>query len=188
MTDERPNEERPAAADDESVEQSGADQEATGPAEAAELAEKLAELNDRYLRLAAEFDNYRKRRADRDRQQRLSAFRELLESVLPAVDDLHRAVEHEARDAETFRAGLHAVIDKLDRALANLGVERLKPLGEDFDPQLHECLATDDQADAEPGTVTAVFADGYRLGDVLLRPAKVVIAQQSDEKPTHADE
>ena len=183
MKDDRPVEEPREIAEEAAADESAGTEEPEAPEarETTDPARELAELQDRYLRLAAEFDNYRRRRADRDRQQRLNAFRELLEALLPAVDDLHLAVEHETEDAEAFRHGLRALIDKLDRALTSVGVERLKPLGELFDPQMHECLALDERAEAEPGTVTSVFADGYRLGDIVLRPAKVVIAQPAED-------
>ena len=167
------SEERTDTRSGEMIEEPGGDSaEADGDA----VTERFAALNDRYLRLAAEFDNYRKRRADRDQTVRREALRSTLSALLPALDDLHRAVEHPAADAEDYRSGVRAVVDKLDRALESLGVRRMNPRGEPFDPELHECLAAKPDAGAAPDTVVEVFADGYRLGDFVLRPAQVVVA------------
>lgn len=138
--------------------------------------EELAELKDKYLRLAADFDNYRKRQLAQGGLIRVEAYRTLLSSILPAVDDLHMAASHETTD-EAYRAGITKVIEKLDGALAGLGIERMNPLGKPFDPHFHECLAVRPSPDDEPNTVIEVYADGYRWGDVVLRPAQVVVAQ-----------
>jgi molecular chaperone GrpE len=146
--------------------------------------EELAELRDRYLRLAADFDNYRKRSLTQGHLVRAEAYRTLLSSILPAVDDLHLAAAHETAD-EAYRDGILRVIEKLDAALAAVGVERMDPLGKPFDPEFHECLAVRPDPGAEPGTVIAVHADGYRWGEVVLRPAQVVVAQSpADVEPT----
>jgi molecular chaperone GrpE len=138
--------------------------------------EELAELRDRYLRLAADFDNFRKRTLTQGRLVRAEAYRTLLSSILPAVDDLHLAAAHETAD-ESYRAGILKVIEKLDAALAAVGVERMAPMGKPFDPTMHECLAVRPSPGDEPNTVIEVYADGYRWGEVVLRPAQVVVAQ-----------
>jgi len=138
--------------------------------------EELAELRDKYLRLAADFDNFRKRSLAQGHLVRAEAYRTLLASILPAVDDLHLAAAHDTAD-EAYRAGILRVIEKLDAALAVVGVERMDPLGKPFDPRFHACLAVRPAPDAEPGTVIAVHAYGYLWGDVVLRPAQVVVAQ-----------
>jgi len=138
--------------------------------------EELAELRDRYLRLAADFDNFRKRSLTQGQLVRAEAYRTLLASLLPAVDDLHLATAHDTADIP-YRDGILRVIEKLDNALAAVGVERMDPLGKPFDPRFHECLAVRPEPDAEPGTVIGVHADGYRWGEVVLRPAQVVVAQ-----------
>jgi len=138
--------------------------------------EELAELRDKYLRLAADFDNFRKRSLAQGRLVRAEAYRTLLASLLPAVDDLHLAAAHDTAD-EAYRAGILRVIEKLDGALAAVGVERMDPMGKPFDPRFHECLALRPDPGAEPGTVIGVHAQGYLWGDVVLRPAQVVVAQ-----------
>lgn len=135
------------------------------------------DLRMKYIRLAADFDNFRKRQTMLLGQARADSYRRLLSTLLPPIDDLHRAAEHDTEDAATFREGIQAVIAKLDEALAGLGVERMKPLGKPFDPNLHDCMAIQPSDEAEPNTVINVFADGYRMGEVILRPAQVIVAQ-----------
>ncbi|OGD78901.1 MAG: nucleotide exchange factor GrpE [Candidatus Coatesbacteria bacterium RBG_13_66_14] len=142
--------------------------------------EELVELKDKYLRLAADFDNFRKRSLAQGHLVRAEAFRTILSSILPAVDDLHLAAAHDTAD-EAYRAGIVKVIEKLDAALAAVGVERMDPMGRPFDPRFHECLAVRPAPDAEPGTVIAVHAQGYLWGEVVLRPAQVVVAQAPPE-------
>ncbi len=135
------------------------------------------DLRLKYIRLAADFDNFRKRQAMMRGQVRADSYRSLLSTLLPPIDDLHRAAEHDTEDIATFRKGIQAVIAKLDESLAGLGVERMKPLGKPFDPNLYDCMAIQPSEEAEPNTVINVFADGYRMGEVILRPAQVIVAQ-----------
>jgi len=131
-------------------------------------------------RLQAEMDNFRKRqerRADeaiaRERERLLSLF-------LPAVDNLTRALAHQdgARLNETeesVRQGVELTHRELMRALAAEGVTQLETIGQPFDPAWHEAVATI-PAEVESGTVVEQVDTGYKLGDKLLRPAKVVVA------------
>ncbi|MGL4178519.1 MAG: nucleotide exchange factor GrpE [Dermatophilaceae bacterium] len=139
-------------------------------------AERLADLQ----RLQAEYVNY-KRRVDRDRavvQER--AVRDVIESVLPVLDDIHLAREHGDLDGGPFAA----IADKLEATFAKYGLERFGTKGEEFDPARHEALMhapwPDDDADLPQGgsatTVVTVLQPGYRAGDHVLRPARVAVA------------
>ncbi len=149
-----------------------------------------AEKADEYLELAqrtkADFENYR-RRATRDAaaaQERGIA--KLAKELLPAVDNLDRALEAAAatsRDGAphdngtaTLVSGIKLVHDDVIAALSRAGIEGYSPKGERFDPQLHEAIAQQPVAGAESGTVVEVYQRGYRLGDVVIRPARVVVA------------
>jgi len=155
-----------------------------------ELAAK-AEKADEYLELAqrtkADFENYRKR-ATRDAavaQERGIA--KLAKELLPAVDNLDRALEAAAsapadgtpqsdNGTATLVSGIKLVHDDVIAALARAGIEPFSPEGERFDPQLHEAIAQMPVEGAEPGTVVEVYQRGYRLGEVVIRPARVVVA------------
>ncbi|MBM6401808.1 nucleotide exchange factor GrpE [Phycicoccus sp. MQZ13P-5] len=139
-------------------------------------AERLADLQ----RLQAEYVNY-KRRVDRDRavvQER--AVRDVLESVLPVLDDIQLAREHGDLEGGPFAA----IADKLESTLGRYGLERYGAKGEVFDPQQHEALMhgewpaddADLPADASATTVVTVFQPGYRAGEQVLRPARVMVA------------
>jgi molecular chaperone GrpE len=135
-----------------------------------EVRQELARMDDRHKRALADLDNYRKRSA-REVERRVGEERErLLRDWLDVVDSLDRAL------AINDDAGLRAVMDQMQSVLARHGAQRLAPVGERFDPEQHEAVATHATNEAEPGTVLEVARAGYRLGDRILRPAQVVVA------------
>jgi molecular chaperone GrpE len=144
----------------------------------------LKEKAEEYLALAqrtqADFENFRKRAA---RDASLATQRgatKLAKELLPAVDNLERAIAHApeaaGEDEDAFVAGVKAVHDDLIAALQRAGIERYSPEGERFDPTLHEAVAQQPFEGFDPGTVVEVFQRGYRLGESVLRPARVVVA------------
>jgi molecular chaperone GrpE len=168
----------------------GQDQGRSGmgsPCDLEEIAAK-AEKADEYLALAqrtkADFENYRKRaiRETAAAQERGAA--KLALALLPAIDNLDRALAHAdevvagdgANGAESLVAGLKHVHADLISALGNVGIERYSPEGEPFDPQYHEAVAQQPVQGAQPGVVVEVFQRGYRMGENVVRPARVVVA------------
>ncbi len=173
------------------------DAEATGQAEgvaqpeAAEngVAEEAAPLSDlervslerdQYLdalqRLKAEFDNFRKRN-DRERQSiATGATREVVRGLLPVMDNLERAVAALGDQGEQIVAGLEMVRGQLAALLAGHGVEEIPASGEQFDPTVHEAIASTPSPVHPEGTVIQVIEKGYRQADHVLRPTRVVIA------------
>jgi molecular chaperone GrpE len=155
-----------------------------GPAEAGEdegltvLEREMAELSDRHLRLAAEFENYRKRTREELRSSGARAQASLVAMLLDAFDDFHRVTELDEASAtlETVLEGVRMVERKLERALADAGVEWLDPAGEAFDPERMEAVmrvpATDEDED---DTVEQVFQRGVLLKGHLVRPARVTV-------------
>jgi len=136
----------------------------------------------RYLALAqrtqADFDNFRKRAA---RDAALAADRgvsRLAKELLPALDHLELALQAAEQDAAAaqFAKGVRLVQDELGKALGRVGIEAFSPQGERFDPEQHEAMAQQPAEGAEPGTVVAVYQQGYRIGGAVLRPARVVVA------------
>ncbi len=163
------------------------------PAEAFALAgEELkaltarAEKADEYLLLAqrtqADFENYRKRAAREAALAKERGATKLALELLPAVDNLERALEHAPEsdpakpDDGAFVSGIKHVHSDVVAALQRAGIERYSPEGEAFDPTLHEAVAQQPVEGAEPGTVVEVFQRGYRIGDSVVRPARVVVA------------
>jgi molecular chaperone GrpE len=142
-----------------------------------ELRKERDSLHDRLLRQVAEFDNYRKR-IDRERRESSDyAAAELLQDVLPILDDFERALQVEAPGSEPYRQGLDIIHRALLELLRKRGVTAIEAVGTDFDPHIHQAVAYDDAADKRDGEVIAEFRRGYRLGDRLLRPAMVKVAK-----------
>jgi molecular chaperone GrpE len=141
-----------------------------------ELAQERDELVDRLQRLQAEFENYRKRAA-RDQQALVArAHERLVKELLPVVDDLGRALEAaEQHEEATLEDGVRLVHRQLMDILAREGLTEIETDGV-FDPHVHEALLAQ-PSDAEAGTVLEVLQKGYRLGDHVLRPARVTIAE-----------
>ena len=141
--------------------------------------EEAEAKRDEYLgdlqRLAADFDNYRKRAA-RDPASRVArAHERLVKELLPILDDLERALEAAAKHEEaTLEEGVRLVHRSLATALEREGLAEIETNGH-FDPHVHEALLTQ-PSEADEGSVIQVLQKGYRLGDRVLRPARVVIA------------
>ena len=139
-------------------------------------AERDEYLND-LQRVAAEFENYRKRAVREQADFAKRAAERLVKELLPVLDDLERALEAAAAHEE---AKLEEGVQLVQRALAgSLKREGLIEIAADgpFDPHVHEALLSRPAEDAEPGTVLEVLQKGYRLGDRVLRPARVIVAE-----------
>jgi molecular chaperone GrpE len=145
--------------------------------EIVELRKDRDGLHDRLLRQAAEFDNYRKR-VERDRRDSAQfAAVDLVQDLLPVIDDFERALQIEAPGAESYRQGLEIIHRALMDMLRKRGVTPIEAVGTDFDPQVHQAVAYEDAPDRRDGEVMEQFTRGYRLGDKLIRPAMVKVAK-----------
>ncbi len=166
-----------------------ASEETTGTGQAAveralaELEERIAllerekeELIDDLKRVAADFDNYRKR-ALRDQEALVArAHERLVKELLPVLDDLERALEAaEEHEEAKLEEGVRLVQRELRSTLAKEGLVEIATDGE-FDPHVHEALLTQ-PSDEDEGAIVEVIQKGYRLGDRVLRPARVVVSQ-----------
>jgi molecular chaperone GrpE len=146
-----------------------------------ELAAK-ADKADEYLELAqrtkADFENYRRRAAKEAAAAQERGVAKLARELLPAVDNLDRALTATdgASDSDTLASGLKLVHADVIAALARMGIEPYSPEGERFDPEHHEAVAQQPVEGAEPRTIVEVYQRGYRLGEFVLRPARVVVA------------
>jgi len=141
-----------------------------------EQQEEEQEVDDRLLRLAADFDNYKKRAA-RERAEYVALANErLVKELLPILDDLERALnaaeEHEEAQLEE---GVRLVHRSLAQLLARQGLEEIETEGQ-FDPHVHEALLSQ-PSEAEEGSVIDVIQKGYRLGDRVIRPARVIVSE-----------
>jgi molecular chaperone GrpE len=147
--------------------------------DADELQRQRDDYYDRLLRKTAEFENYRKR-VERERvQQAESAASDLLEELLPLVDNLERALRAEtgAEGADAYRRGVELIHQQLLELLRKRGVRPIEALGTDFDPNFHQAVSHEMSEGHREGEVIEEFSRGYMLGDRLLRPAMVKVAK-----------
>jgi len=139
---------------------------------AAELQTQVAERTADLQRLQAEYANYR-RRVDRDREAvREAALANVLTSLFPVLDDIGRA-----RDHGELEGGFKAVAEALEAVVDKLGLTRFGEEGEPFDPMVHEALTHELRTDVSVTTCVRVFQVGYRIGDRIVRPARVGVAE-----------
>lgn len=140
------------------------------------------ELRDQLLRRRAEFENYRKR-VERDKQQAaVDTSAALFRSLVPTLDNLERALRSDGRDV-ALRNGLELIQKDLLALLESLGVVSLDPLGQKFDPNIHQALSHEAVAGFAEDTVVEVFGKGYFYKDRLLRPAIVKVAKGPEPDP-----
>lgn len=146
------------------------------------LAGGEAELRDSMLRLRAEFDNFRKRAQKEKEQIRDIAKEQIMADLLPVLDNFGRAMEaaETAADCAAIREGVEMVYSQLMKILESEGLSRINPLGEPFDPVLHEALAIEERGDVPDHQIVGVMMPGYRLGDRIIRHAMVTIAKNPD--------
>jgi molecular chaperone GrpE len=136
-----------------------------------------AEFLDLAKRTQADFENYRKRAAKDIAAAGTRARIGLIREILPVVDNLERALGVAPEgDGDPFVEGVRLVYRELEGALARAGVHVIEPKGDTFDPNVHEALSMRPQEGAESGTVVDVVEKGYRTADVVVRPARVVVA------------
>ncbi len=139
----------------------------------AERDEYLADLQ----RIAAEYENYRKRAAREQERLVAHAHERLVRELLPVLDDLERTLEAAERHEEAALVdGVRLVEQSLRKALEKEGLAEIATDGP-FDPHIHEALLTKPEDGAEPGSVLEVVQRGYRLGDKVVRPARVIVAE-----------
>ena len=177
-------------------------------AERDELAKKLASVSDdidaakaeaaasaeRLSRLQADWENYR-RRTERDRAvERERACEGLVKDLLPAIDDLERAIAHAQANAEgndvaqQLADGVSAVHAKVVSVLEKQGVEVIDPAGQPFDPQDHQAVGRVEDAEAYDETVRDVYQKGYRMGGKVVRPAMVTVTYGGAKRPAEPAE
>jgi molecular chaperone GrpE len=156
------------------------DEQALAQDAAVDEPEPEPDWKDLALRKAAELENVRKQNAQRVQKASRDGMKRVAMELLPALDDFERALAHaeaEESDAEHhLTAGIRLVQQNMLDALRRAGIEAYSPKGERFDPHLHEAVAQSPVDGTEPGIVIEVFQAGYRLGDDVLRPARVVVA------------
>jgi len=142
--------------------------------------EKLAELNDRYLRLYSEFDNYRKRTNKEKIDLIATASAGVLKELITTLDDFERAIANNetVEDLTTVKEGFHIIYNKFKTTLENKGLKAMSAKGESFDSELHEAIANIPAPSEDlVGKIVDDVEKGYYLHDKVIRYAKVVVGQ-----------
>ena len=158
--------------------------------EAVEAAQKeAAEATDRLARLQADWENYRRRTAAERLVEKERAAEKLVVALLPVLDDMERASDHAhttSADDEAlmqFVAGVDAVHDKMVSVLNKEGVEVINPVGEAFDPLVHQAVGRVEDAEAYDETVAQVYQRGYSMGGKVIRSAMVTVTFGGPKRP-----
>lgn len=143
-------------------------------AELEKTKEALAAQEEAYKRMLAEYANY-KRRTEQEKLQ-IGEFTkgELMKNLLPVLDNLQRAAA--APEGDGYKAGVDMIVAQFIKTLCDMGLSEIEAENAPFDPELHNAVMREDADGVEPETVTQVFEKGYRLGDRVLRPAMVKVA------------
>ncbi len=148
--------------------------------ELADANEKIASLEDKYLRQAAEFDNYRKRTIKEKAELIKNGGERAIESILPVLDDFERAIQNMSKDenAAEMLTGVELIYNKFVGILKQNGLQKIETEGADFDTDFHEAIALVPTPDeALKGKVLDCVQTGYTLNDKVIRHAKVAVGQ-----------
>jgi molecular chaperone GrpE len=171
-------EEQPLTQEQGAVEETAPAPEAAVQQDLDELQAKAAE-RDEFLSLAqrtqADFENFRKRAAREQQVAERRGVARVVREFLPALDNLERALAATGAD-DQLGEGIRLVQAELNAAMARVGIENYSPKGEQFDPTVHEAMATQPVEGAETGTIVDVYQAGYRFDGDVIRPAKVIVA------------
>lgn len=163
----------------EQLEQDAAETATEVVAEDSKQAE-IDDLKNRLLRLQADYDNFRRR--SRTESEQLSVFvsANLIGKILPVLDSFERALStDEKQDVNNFRQGVEMVYRQLEKSVADSGVEKIKALGEEFDPTVHEAMMNTPNPDLPDGQISLVMEEGYKIKDKVIRPSKVGVVKNS---------
>ncbi len=146
----------------------------------AEAAEKIATLEDKYLRQVAEFDNYRKRTMKEKAELIKNGGERAIESILPVLDDFERALltMEKSENAEEIRTGVELIYNKFVTILKQNGLQKIETEGKDFDTDYHEAIAMVPTPDETlKGKILDCIQTGYILNDKVIRHAKVAVGE-----------
>ena len=147
------------------------------------LEEKLAKAEneakenfDKYIRKVAEFDNFRKRTNAEKAAMYSNGVRETVEKLLPVIDNFERAVTMAEEKESSLYKGVEMILKQFTEITASLGVEEIPALGEPFDPNVHSAVMHIEDESCDENVIVEVFQKGYKLGDRVIRPSMVKVA------------
>ncbi len=146
------------------------------PSKEAELKKQLDEKNDQLLRVAAEYDNFRKRSQREKDALYADCKASVVNSLLPVADNFDRIFANTDANFEDFKKGIEMTYKQFSEVFKNLGIESFGEVGEEFDPNFHNAVMHTEDDSVGENTITNVLVKGYKLGDKIIRPAMVAVA------------
>ena len=172
---ESPEAEEAAAAEEaEAAEESGAEETAdAGEDKAAEEQE-----SERYMRLMAEFQNFKRRAAREKSDIHAYANEKIIGELLPVLDNFERALDTKSEDVEGYAKGMELIFTQLRTALEHAGLAEIPAMGEEFDPNVHNAVMTEDSEEIEDNHISKVLQKGYKLNDKVIRPSMVAVVRK----------
>ena len=193
-TEAEKEEKQEAAAEDEPIaaEAEPAEEDTPQTEESAETAAeedkqtetetKAAEAeSERYMRLMAEFQNFKRRAAREKSDIHAYANEKIIGELLPVLDNFERALQTESGDLESYSKGMELIFTQLKTALEHAGLEEIKALGEEFDPNVHNAVMTEDSEEHDDGKISKVLQKGYKLNDKVIRPSMVAVVRNNKQ-------
>lgn len=151
-------------------------EKAASDEEAAKKAEE--QESERYMRLMAEFQNFKRRAAREKSDIHAYANEKIVGELLPVLDNFERALETKSDDVEGYAKGMELIFTQLRTALENAGLSEIPALGEDFDPNVHNAVMTEDSDEHDDGKISKVLQKGYKLNDKVIRPSMVAVVRK----------
>lgn len=137
--------------------------------------EELDDITDRYKRVLAEFENYKKRSSKERDGLYNSVLSDVVEAMLPVLDNLENAAKVETQD-ENYKKGVEMVLQQFKTVLQSKGVEEIKSVGETFDPELHEAVSSIQDENLGEKEIAQEYRKGYKIGTKVIRHSMVVVA------------
>ena len=149
--------------------------EETPAEEVNEFEQKFKDVNDKYLRTLAEYDNYRKRTIKEKESIYPEAKAVVVEKFLPVMDNFQRAIDS-AENKDAFYEGVVMLKKQMDEVFTTLGVEEIKAVGEEFNPELHNAVMHVEDEETGENVIVEEFQKGYKIGDRVIRHSMVKVA------------
>ena len=140
------------------------------------LKAQIADKDDKFLRLAAEYDNFRKRSAKEKSDIYSSSKADVINEILPILDNFERAAMNSEADFESYKKGIELIFSQFLGVLSKFGVESFGEEGETFDPAIHSAVMITEDPELGSNVIAQVFSKGYRIGDKIIREAVVKVA------------
>lgn len=140
------------------------------------LRQQIADKDDKFLRLAAEYDNFRKRSAKEKSDAYSNAQTDTVKELLPIIDNFERAAENKNASLEDYQKGIDLIFSQFISALDKIGVKAFGEAGDEFDPNIHSAVMTVEDENLGENVIAQVFSKGYKLGEKVIRPAVVQVA------------